>query len=91
MQSHTWWTLARKEDAATAKTPWIVVSTATKGSADAAGIAPGDRIMAIDGKPVGLAFDFVTTFTRPLGTKFVVTVLRGTETKKLPMTYVDPF
>ncbi len=91
MQSHTWWTLARKEDASTAKNPWTVVSTATKGSADVAGITAGDRIVAIDGKPVGPTFDFVTTLTRPLGTKFVVTVLRGAETKKLPMTFVDPF
>jgi hypothetical protein len=91
MQSHTWWTLTRKEDASNAKTPWIVASTAAKGSADTAGVLPGDRLVAIDGKSVGPAYDFISTFTRPLGTKYALTVMRGTETKKLSMTFVDPF
>ncbi|MEO7110747.1 MAG: aspartyl protease family protein [Polyangiaceae bacterium] len=91
LQSHTWWTLARKDDASNAKAPWVVVSTAAKGSADVAGVLSGDRIVAIDEKPVGPTFDFIATFTKPLGTKVVVTVLRGSETKKFPMTFVDPF
>lgn len=89
-RAHTWWTLAKKDDANAAKTPWVVASTATKGSADVAGILAGDRLVAVDGKAIGPTFDFISTFTKPLGTKYVVTVLRGSETKKLPMTFVDP-
>ncbi|MEO8875919.1 MAG: aspartyl protease family protein, partial [Polyangiaceae bacterium] len=90
-ESHMWWTLTRKDDPAAKDHPWIVVSTAAHGSADAAGVASGDRIVAIDGKPVGLAYDFMGSLVKPVGASIAITVLRGTETKKLTTKITDPF
>ena len=88
--SHTWWTLVRKDSTDDPKHPWIVASTAPKGSADLAGVQVGDRILAIDGASVGLKYELVSLGKRAIGAKVALTVLRGTETKKLEMKLIDP-
>ena len=90
-QAHIWWTLARSDDPRAKDHPWVVASTAAHGTANAAGIVAGDRVVEIDSKPVGLGFDFVAAFDRPVGTKLTFSVLREGKIKTLPATLVDPF
>ncbi len=88
--SHSWWTLLRQDDPADKGHPWVIASVAPKGSADVAGIARGDRILSVDGKSAGLAYDFARATRRPLGTKLAVVVKRGSKKKMVTMTLVDP-
>ncbi|MBI4534556.1 MAG: S41 family peptidase, partial [Candidatus Melainabacteria bacterium] len=56
-----------------------------------AGIHPGDEIIEIDNKPVkGQSLDQVVKQIRgPINTKVVITILRGTERKKLILTRAE--
>lgn len=87
--SHSWWTLLN-DGAADPRHPWVIGSTAAKGSADVAGIARGDRLLSIAGKDVGPHFDFVAALQKPLGAKIPVVVQRGGGKKSVTMLLADP-
>lgn len=88
--SHAWWTLLREDDSADKGHPWVIASVAPRGAADNAGIARGDRLLSIDARSAGLAYDFASTMRRPLGTKLAVVVKRANQKKAVVMTLADP-
>ena len=88
--SHTWWTMVSQPDPSDATHPWVIVSTAPKGSADAAGVARGDRLISIAGDDASLHFNFVSKFYKTLGTKIPVVVKRGAEKKSMTLILADP-
>ena len=88
--SHTWWTMVNQPEPSDATHPWVIVSTAPKGSADAAGVMRGDRLISIAGVDASVHFDFVSTFYKPLGTKIPIVVKRGAEKKSMTLILADP-
>jgi len=69
-----------------------VVDVSAGGAAAAAGLAVGDRIVAVDGKPAGtlsLSDVRMTLRDRPVGTVVAVEVKRGDKTWTVPVTLKD--
>jgi hypothetical protein len=83
------WTLARdisRPADPPGDRPWRVGALLKDGSADRAGIREGDRILDVGGKPAILdRATFLPLLSKP-GAKVEVSLLRGTEKKKVTMT-----
>ena len=71
-----------------AQTSGALVGTVEKGTpAELAGLRAGDVVTGINGAPIGGASDLrVRVGLSPVGTKMELTVLRGTDTKKMNIT-----
>jgi regulator of sigma E protease len=66
-------------------TPPVVSSVTPDGAAAAAGIKPGDRIVAIDGAPIERFEDIVTTVMGGTGQPMTLVVARGDDQRTLTL------
>lgn len=60
------------------------------GNATKAGFQMNDRLVSVDGKPVGSFADFSTMARDSIGDELTVVVERGGETIEIPYTYLPP-
>jgi regulator of sigma E protease len=67
-------------------TPPILAAVEVGGAAEAAGLEPQDKVLAVDGRRVSQFEDIRTTVTLALDTPLVFTVQRGDETKNITVT-----
>ena len=65
---------------------WKIESVSSGSAAAAAGLEPGDRILAFDGQPVGAFDDFTSTIRSHGGSVGELTVQRGDEQFTIPAT-----
>ncbi len=65
---------------------WKIESVSSGSAAAAAGLEPGDRILAFDGQPVGAFDDFTSTIRAQGGTVGELTIQRGDEQFTIPAT-----
>ncbi len=78
------WRLARSSDPKSDATPWVVAMLIPSGSADAAGIRVGDRVLEVAGKPLGADVEGLEKIEQqPEGTKVPVVVLRDGKKERL--------
>ncbi len=68
-----------------------IASVTKDGPADKAGVKDGDEIVAVDGKAVKSAEEYITALgERKVGDKVKLTILRGTEKKDVEVTLASP-
>jgi len=65
---------------------WKIESVSSGSAAAAAGLEPGDRILAFDGQPVGAFDDFTSTIRSHGGSVGEITIQRGDEQFTIPAT-----
>lgn len=66
---------------------WKVDSVSAGSAAASAGLQPGDRILALDGEPVGTFDDFTSVVRAHAGSPGQLTVQRGDEQLTIPTTF----
>lgn len=72
------------------RTGVILADVEADGPAAAAGLRPGDVVLAVDGRPIENARHLrVTIFTRPIGDIVKLSVLHGAERKTVSVTVVE--
>jgi hypothetical protein len=80
------WRLMRVDDPAFKSTPWIVESIMPGGSAEHAGIVPGDRILSVGGVAANLDIGKVREATeRAAGSNIAVVLIRNGKPLQVPM------
>lgn len=80
-ESNIGWRLAKNPDASHRDRPWVIKSVFAGSAAALAGLAPGDRLLDVEGTPAGPDPEKIENLVeRPSGTKLRVSALRDGKT-----------
>jgi membrane-associated protease RseP (regulator of RpoE activity) len=72
------WRLSKKPDPAAPDRPWVIATVWPGGAAEKAGLAPGDRVLEVGGKPATLDLEPISRIEeQAAGTKVTVVYARG--------------